>query len=162
MPQNGWQDASHRRRPTASNDRVLEWETPTKELGVGQSTDGTREALAREVALGGRLDNVASHLGRAVARARENGTRDGGGEGGPDWNEGKNPHGVLLGRKERGEPRAKGRGKAKGTAGDGSTIDRCGFYNQATRHGTNELRSSYRMKTPRNFRPRSLRVGSSR
>ena len=30
--------------------------------------------MVREVALGGRLNNVASHLGRTVARARERGT----------------------------------------------------------------------------------------
>ena len=92
---------SHWRKRTTSNDRVLEWETPTKELGVCQSTDGTREALAREVPLGARLNNVASRLGCAV-RARERSTRDGGGEGGQDWDEGEDPHGVLLGRKECG------------------------------------------------------------
>jgi hypothetical protein len=109
---------SHWRKRTTSNDRVLEWETPTKELGVGQSTDGAREALVREVALGARLNNVTSPLGCTVARTRERSTRDGGGEGGQDRDEGENPHFVLLGRKERGEPRAKGGGEAKGTAGE--------------------------------------------
>jgi hypothetical protein len=56
----------------------------------------------REVAPGARLNNVTSRLGRAVVRTRERSTRDGGGESGQDWDEGENPHGVLLGRKERG------------------------------------------------------------
>ena len=46
------------------------------------------------VALGGQV-NVASHLGIAVAIVREGNTSDGSGEGGQDWDEGENPHGVC-------------------------------------------------------------------
>ena len=33
--------------------RILKWETPEKERGIGHSADGAREALTGEVALGG-------------------------------------------------------------------------------------------------------------
>jgi hypothetical protein len=55
-----------------------------KELSVGHSVNGAREALARGVTLGGHS------------------THDGGGDDSQDWNEGENPHGVWLIRKERG------------------------------------------------------------
>ena len=74
----------NRGKRITSNDRVLEWETTAKELSVGHSVDGAREALAREIMLGGHC------------------TRDGGGDGSQGWDEGENPHDMWLSRKESG------------------------------------------------------------
>jgi hypothetical protein len=88
------------RKRTTSHDWILKRETLAKELGVGQSEDGTRDWLVRKVALRRQL-NVTSHLALAASLAREGSTRDGGGKSSQDW-EGENPHSVWLGRKERG------------------------------------------------------------
>jgi hypothetical protein len=85
---------------TTSDDRIIEWETPAKEFCVGQSMDGARETVVRKVALGGRLIERAVYLEHAVVSARERSTRNGGSKGSQGWDEGENPHSMLLGRKE--------------------------------------------------------------
>ena len=77
---------------TSSHDRALEWETPTKELGVGQSGNGAHGTFASIVTLSGYLDEVASHLVVASFLARKSNACDGGGEGSQDREEGENPH----------------------------------------------------------------------
>jgi hypothetical protein len=58
--------------------------------------------LTGEVALGGQLREFASNLESTVVLARESSTGDGGDKGSQGWDEGENPHGVWLGRKECG------------------------------------------------------------
>ena len=71
---------------TPSHDRVLDGETPAKEIGVGRSA-------TREVAFGGRLGNVAAHLGRiTLVGARESNTGDDGDKGSQGWEKGEEPH----------------------------------------------------------------------
>ena len=79
---------------TALHDRVLEWETPAEELGVGQSVNGARR-MFKKIALGGQtsdftsaLESAAGHDGRTGARS----TRNSGDEGNQGWDEGENPH----------------------------------------------------------------------
>ena len=87
---------------TASHDRALEWKTPAKELGVGQSGNGACGTFTRKIAPGRRLTEteVASHFEPAVVCARESNACHGGGEGGQDRDEGENPHSVWLREKE--------------------------------------------------------------
>jgi len=102
---------------TTSHNRALEWETPTKELGVGQIGDGARGMLAREIALCG---DTASHLVPAVIDTGESSACDGGGEGSQGGDEGEEPHSVWLRwmERERGE-RGEGQGQAKGERSQG-------------------------------------------
>jgi len=65
---------------TASHDRVLEWETPAKERGIGQSANCAGGMFTGEITLGSQLSEFASDLEPTVVLARESGTYDGGGK----------------------------------------------------------------------------------
>jgi hypothetical protein len=149
-----WPDMSQLRNRTTPNNRIIEWETSTKEFGVGQSMDGARETLARKIALGGRLDG-AVYLERAVVRARERSTRDGGSEGNQDWDEGESPHNVWMGRKEGGEegveePREEKREARSATGETRTTPTLAGFYDQTVMYEIllGRIRSACSVRVP--------------
>jgi hypothetical protein len=105
IPQNGRpRDVSQIKHTGTPHDRVLERKTPAEELCIGQSPNGARR-IFKEIAPGGRPGEFASNLVSAVVLNgldRESSTRDGGDDDCQRRDEGENPHGMRLSRKECG------------------------------------------------------------
>ena len=76
---------------TTSQDGRLEWKAPAKELGVGQTMNGSRGMFNKMVFLG-QLNRSAFHIGPTAGISGENSTRNDGDEDSEGWDEGRNLH----------------------------------------------------------------------